>query len=298
MLRPEELTPQRWRDLLDELDRRIADAIDEYVRSRFYGASDIASGFSELAKLRIGQEPNYNLPGVAVAYAFKYLPQRVTCLMGALVLAGWPSHPTSMLDIGSGSDAGSIALELLMPGEPMQIHTVEASSEMRGLAETIAEDVRKARVRTTADYRDLVGGRLRLEASSFDLVTLSAAVPYGPGESRGLAEQISQLTNPPALIVAIEPEVKKQKLLDLRAGFDSTGFYRIEDHCCHDLPDRVRVPMMMPRLTSLLQLYSGYLYESPQLNPLGRQMIGQPPFPVYSWNTSGSYRESLILCFE
>jgi len=294
---PENLTSGQWRNLLDRMDLRISDAIEDFVRAKFYGAGDLAAGFSELYKLRGGREPDYCLPGIAVAYAFKYLPQRVTCLVATLLQAAGQRTPSAILDVGSGSDAVSLALELLAPEDVMSSVTLEFSPEMQEFGGYLLQG-QWERQRVTGDYHDLIGGGLQVGLGLFDLVTLSAAAPYGAARCGELAATISKLTSPPALIIAVEPERKARQLEELRAGFAESSFYQIEDYCCHQLTENLRIPRLLPRLTTLLRGYVPHIYKNPRLTEGGRRMIGDPPFDITSWNTLSSYKELAILCFE
>ena len=65
-----------WDALARQFDQVAADAARRDLAERQLGAGDLAAGFSELAKLRHTDEPDYSVAGVGPAYLLYYLPKR------------------------------------------------------------------------------------------------------------------------------------------------------------------------------------------------------------------------------
>src|SRR4030042_4688567 len=92
-----------WRRLHERLDRAVAESARIYLqklasRRIRIKAQDLSD---ELDELRLGREPDYDIPGLPLVYALKYMPRRVVSIFGSLlrVLGDW--YPKSVLDIGS-----------------------------------------------------------------------------------------------------------------------------------------------------------------------------------------------------
>jgi SAM-dependent methyltransferase len=298
MLRREDLDARSWWAILEELDWRIEAAVEDAIRGRFLGAGELATGFSELVKLRRGREPDYDRAGVAVAYAFRYLPQRVACILGALTLVANRAAPQRVLDLGSGSGAGLLALDLWAADSSMEVVSLEPSSDMQEFARGLFHGPQIAQSHLKNNLADLLSERVALEPQSFDLVLLSACLPYGYEHSTPLAEVVGQLTRPPAAIIIIEPQAKKAELQKLSKALVETGYYSAFDYCCHDLPEQIRYPRMLTRLTLLLQHYEDHVRHNACLSLGGRTMLGDPAYPAKSWNGLPSYKDRVLLCLE
>lgn len=104
-----------WRRLHERLDRAIAEAARLYLQrlASRHVPVNAQKWSDELDELRLGREPDYDMPGLPLVYALKYMPRRVVSIFGSVlsVLGDW--YPTSVLDIGSGTGATALALDLL-----------------------------------------------------------------------------------------------------------------------------------------------------------------------------------------
>jgi len=153
-----------WRRLHERLDRAIAEAARAYLQS--LAARGILVNArkcsEELGELRLGREPDYDLPGLLLVYALKYMPRRVVAIFGSLlsVLNSW--YPTSVLDIGSGTGATALALDLLNLPRHINLVGIEPSREMITFSESS-----RYRDRVSSAYRqgaisDLIRGNIPL----------------------------------------------------------------------------------------------------------------------------------------
>jgi predicted O-methyltransferase YrrM len=127
-----------WRRLHERLDNAVADSARVYlqklaVRHIHISAQKLSD---ELQELRFGREPDYDLAGLPLVYALKYMPRRVISVYGSLLSVIGDSYPRSVLDIGSGTGATALALDL--PNLPRHTHLlgVEPSREMIEFAES------------------------------------------------------------------------------------------------------------------------------------------------------------------
>ena len=111
----ERVDDKQWSRWMTPLDRAIDAGIRLYQERHNVRADEIAQAYTELGTLKHGQEPNYCAPGVPIAYAFSYLPQRVAILLGTLeiIRSRWKGRRISVLNIGSGCDATALAFSLM-----------------------------------------------------------------------------------------------------------------------------------------------------------------------------------------
>jgi SAM-dependent methyltransferase len=104
------------------------------------------------------------------------LPRRTISILGSLNLTLRDRFPAIVLDVGSGTGATDLALELLDAPRHIFLSGLEQSAEMIAFAHGVP-----ARRRVSAHF---VQGSLldvmdsTLEQKRFELVVLSAALPY------------------------------------------------------------------------------------------------------------------------
>jgi SAM-dependent methyltransferase len=191
-----------------------------------------------LAELRFGREPDYDLPGLPLLYALKYMPRRVVCIFGSLlsVLDTW--YPTSVLDIGSGPGTTALALDLLNLPRHINLVGIEPSREMITFSESS-----RYRDRVSAAYRqgtisDLMGGDIPLEP--FDLLVSSACLPYSFNNWSTLLTALGGYAGQESrVILMVEPGVKSEFLTSFAHRLRTRGWPTIS-FCCHDLPNVIK----------------------------------------------------------
>lgn len=283
MLPRSSFTSQFWEALISRLDRVIFSSAVAYIDREGLTGVQVAEGYREVRRtLQAGREPDYDDPAVVAGYAFQYLPKRVASLAGALSLLPNTFRPDRVLDIGSGSDATRIALSLVAPALRCEIIAVEPSSAMRSYARLIAtSNIR--RVSKAGGWEQIRQGSLNLRVGSFDLVVMSACLPYAasswaPSRWAAISRAVGELTEPPAAVIAIQPSAKFFLLSQLSAAFDGTGWYKTSRYCCHAFPTVIRKPLPLPRTSRLLE----------------RHLPGA--FYVDSWNPSRN--ESIVIGLE
>lgn len=182
-----------------------------------------AEWFKELDELRLRREPAYDTPGLAVAYATRYVVRRTVSLLGALMLAGGLVPPRTVVDFGSGTGATAVAFDLLpFPGSRTVIG-IEPSQEMRQLAACLQLSSRTVAIHRDGSLDDIVSA-LRSPIAP-QMAVFSACFPYGFEGWGDLAASFGeyQRSTSPTVIV-IEPEVKAAGLRSLRTAFRRLGW--------------------------------------------------------------------------
>ncbi|MFM6037510.1 MAG: reverse transcriptase domain-containing protein [Sphaerospermopsis kisseleviana] len=271
-----------WCDSVDEYALHI---INNYIDAISVDIDNmkecIQQGFDELDKLRKKQDPDYDLPGVPIAYAFKYLPRKIIAMTAVL------SHyfreenvpiPEKILDVGSGTDAVSIALDLFRQKMSFQITAIEPCSYMRQFA-MFRPSLRNLEVLN-------VNGRLGdwfnyLNNNYFNLIFMSSILQNSfenLGNSWWLewANELYQASTNNARLILIEPSVKVKLVNKMKWAMESSGWILREQLLLSDLfPNVFNKGCQLKKLTSLKQ-----------------ELIGNYcPWPVSGWNTYYKYNE-------
>jgi len=178
MLRPNGLNKYEWRRLHERLDRAVAEAARLYLQKLTGRHIPIAARkwSDELDELRLGREPDYDMPGLPLVYALKYMPRRVVSIFGSVlsVLGDW--YPTSVLDIGSGTGATALALDLLDLPRHINLAGIEPSREMMAFSECSRYRDRVSARYIQGSMTDLTKASISLDP--FDLLIFSACFPY------------------------------------------------------------------------------------------------------------------------
>ncbi len=81
MLRQQGPSGYEWRRLHERLDRAIAEAARLYLQglARRHARVDAQKWSDELDELRLGREPDYDMPGLALVYAQIHAPESRFC---------------------------------------------------------------------------------------------------------------------------------------------------------------------------------------------------------------------------
>jgi SAM-dependent methyltransferase len=229
-----------WRRLHERLDRAVAEAARFYLQGlATRGISvDAQKCSEELAELRFGREPDYDLPGLPLLYALKYMPRRVVCTFGSLlsVLDSW--YPTSVLDIGSGPGTTALAMDLLNLPRHINLVGIEPSREMITFSESSRYRDRVSAVYRQGAISDLIGGDIPFEP--FDLLVFSACLPYSFDDWNPLLTALGGYEGCESkMILMVEPGAKAEFLTSFARQLRARGWPTVT-FCCHDLPDVVK----------------------------------------------------------
>lgn len=229
-----------WRRLHERLDRAVAEAARLYLQrlaSRHIPVS--AQKWSdELDKLRLGREPDYDLPGLPLVYALKYMPRRVVSIFGSLLSLPDDWYPMSVLDVGSGTGATALALDLLNLPRHINLAGIEPSQEM-----IVFSECSRYRDRVSPFYRqgsmaDPTKGSICLEP--FDLLVFSACFPYSFDDWSPLLAALGDYEGPESkTILVVEPDAKHELLTSFQRRLRYRGWPTVT-FCCHDLPDVIK----------------------------------------------------------
>ncbi len=110
MLQSDRLSVFEWRQLVERLDRAVAEAARGYMKqlqARHIPLTP-AAWAQELDELARGREPDFRTPGLPLVYALKYMPRRVISVLGSLLTLASDRYPTNVLDMGSGTGAAAL----------------------------------------------------------------------------------------------------------------------------------------------------------------------------------------------
>jgi hypothetical protein len=121
-------TQHSWNRFVDGLDDRIASAAERLIATKNLSTAALVEAFRELSKFRTpgGADPNYDCPGLAVAYLLHNQGMR-TAAMAVAMSALDRSRLSRIPDIGSGLDATALAIELATDSEGVEYVGVEPS---------------------------------------------------------------------------------------------------------------------------------------------------------------------------
>ena len=174
MLAQKTLNNYEWQRLHERLDRAVAEAALGYLHQLTIRRIriNVQQLYGELDELRLGREPDYDMPGLPLVYALKYMPKRIVSIFGSLfsVLDGW--YPKSVLDVGSGTGATAVAMDLLNLPRHINLLGIEPSQEMIHFSECSRWQNRVSTKYRQGSIADLAKDRISL--TTFDLVVFSA----------------------------------------------------------------------------------------------------------------------------
>lgn len=240
MITIKNLNDYEWRRLHERLDKGVAEAALGYLRKLIIRRIPINAQQlgDELDELRLGREPDYDTPGLPLVYALKYMPRRVVSIFGSLlsVLNGW--YPKSVLDVGSGTGATAIAMDLLDLPHHISLLGIEPSLEMILFSECSEWWHRVSTSYRQGSIADLA--QVIVSLLTFDLVVFSACFPYGFDNWSPLLTALGDYEGQESkMILAIEPDAKADLLASFQHRLRSRG-WPTTTFCCHDLPDVIK----------------------------------------------------------
>jgi SAM-dependent methyltransferase len=223
MLQLDKINDFEWRRLVERLDRGVAESARSYLAQLHARRVAIRAAHwgDELEELRLAREPDYDMPGLPLAYALKYMPRRVISVLGALLSLNLDRYPSRVLDIGSGTGATALALDLLDAPRHIALTGVEPSHEMRAFAGSS-----RFAGRVTARYTDGSVGADTLPALSlrdFDLLVFSATFPYRFDDWQPLLDAIGNYDSD-RMILVVEPDAKSSILDSFSRRLSARGW--------------------------------------------------------------------------
>jgi SAM-dependent methyltransferase len=254
MLTKKSLNNYEWRRLHDRLDQAVASVALDYlhklaIRRIHINVQQLSD---ELDELRLGREPDYNMPGLPLVYALKYMPKRIISIFGSLlsVLDGW--YPKSVLDVGSGTGATAIAIDLLNLPHHINLLGIEPSQEMILFSEGSRWQNRVSTKYRQGSIADLA--KDSLSNMPFELVVLSACFPYDYDDWSPLLAAFGDYKGQDSkMVLAVEPDAKADLLVSFQKRLRSRGWPTIT-FCCHDLPDNIKDDTLpLPQMTNVWQ---------------------------------------------
>ncbi len=272
-----------WDAIFASLDSAAADAarVDRAIR----GITDdeLAAGFSALANLRRGAEPNYEERGLGTAYLLYYLAKRAANFAIGASAIELPLGTVRVLDIGAGTNAATLSLGICLPSRQFEIWAVEPSAEMAAAGNTAVRSLPNATVHPVAATLDDVLQQRVLELQEFDLVCMSAMLPYGweiPAKTDRveLGEAFLLRVAPGGTLLVVEPGAKVREL---------AKFERCLDHTCmscriasgDELSSVVLWDRDLEQTSSVLREWYPGMRRSGKLSAEAEDLAGRP-FPL------------------
>jgi len=284
MLLRQEPNEHEWRRLHERLDTAVAESARVYlqklaVRHVHIRAQELSD---ELRELRFGREPDYDLPGLPLVYALKYMPRRVVSVFGSLLslLGDW--YPRSVLDIGSGTGATALALDLLNLPRHAGLMGIEPNQEMIQFAESSRYRHRVSSRYMQGSIGDLAQGNISLKP--FDLLVFSACLPYNFDDWDLLMAVIGEYQGQESKrILVVEPDAKNDLLISFRRRLTARG-WPTAAFCCHDLPDVIKQDdLPLPEMTDVCQRLGLDGLPRTWWNPPDDKFLVANPEPTSSW---------------
>jgi len=293
MPRPDILEPRTWRHIHEQIDRSVAEAARTYlqklaVRRISFDRDEL---LDEIAELKMGREPDYSKPGFALLYALRYMPRRTISILGSLNATLTNRYPATVLDVGSGTGASTLALELLDAPRHIFLSGLEQSAEMIAFAQGVPARRRVSTHFSQGSLLDVMGSML--EEKRFELIVLSAALPYEFDQWSTVSDAFGRYeSNESTMILIVEPESKADFLDALEKKFKAKGWPTLR-LCCHDLPDILKendLPLReMKDLAKRLGLEEDVFPIRSWWNPPDDRFLIANPEPAWTPNPSAAF---------
>lgn len=239
------LSLEQWRGTIERLDRIVADGARGYLQNlRSRGVViDPLAWTRELDRLIRGQPLDYGRPGLPLMYAIRYMPKRVISLMGALsMIPGRP--PSSLTDVGSGTGATIVAMQLLHADTEQRLTGIDASSEMTQFARETQHRRRVPAVFAGGTIESLTtdSGPIR----SSEAVTFSA--PFDRTFDRWVPLATAFERTATQTILAVEPESRAFLLDQFEMALRGRGWVTQRSGSV-ETPEFMKTDLPLPSLT-------------------------------------------------
>lgn len=241
-----DLTPERWQQMASRLDRIASDAARAYLQGlRGRDVPIDPLGWSrELERLIRGAPIEYGREGLPLMYALRYMPKRVVALLGALT-GGLTELPSTLLDVGTGTGATLVALQLLHPDAQTQLTGLDASLEML----EFARGTQAGRSRPAALVYGTIEGLMEDPGpfAGAEVVTFSAPFARDFDEWPRLADALSRPAHATRRIIVVEPEFRVHLVDGFEAALRERG-WEVRRASSAGLPDFMKEPRGMHSL--------------------------------------------------
>jgi len=282
-----------WAAIIREVDAVTARAVALDRERRHITFDELAGGFSELAKLRQGEEPDYDARGLGTAYLLYYLARRALNTADACLELGELTGEIRVLDIGAGTNAGALALAAAFPAARFLVDAVEPTPEMAAAGEFAGTELPNLALRPVAATLDDILQQEALPGEAYDLVMMSALLPYGWRkdtliERVEFGEQLLLRLRPGGHILVIEPRAKLDELevfegclerTGIESRFGETNTAAEEDH-------------ILVACSEIMRAWHATVSRSPAFSVHAAAMLdGRDRFPM----TAGSARPDVTL---
>ncbi|AFZ42270.1 hypothetical protein PCC7418_0012 [Halothece sp. PCC 7418] len=280
-------TEDHYEQLCNYIDELLTERLKRYINLFNVDEKQITDGLDELKhKLKKGEDPDYNSPGVAVAYALQYLPRKIIIATGVLEYYFSDYNipvPRNVLDIGSGNDPVSIALGLCFPDDKVKIKAIEPSKAMRDLGKMCSSDFSNLEVLNVAGS---IGGCWleHLNSNYYDLIMMSSVLQKSFKDQENqwnfLAEYLYQSSTKEAKLISIEPITQKKNILvkKMKQAMLNYGW---------NLEQQLSMRQLFPEISVKCKHLE-------KLTNLQNELIGNyRGYPVETWNNNSSYNERI-----
>jgi len=290
----ERFTQSAWDEYVRSLDQIIFAAIERDITNRALDAHDLVHGCTEVVKLRRGQEPDYSVRGVAPIYNFTYLAQRVSSLALAFTKIELADNVV-VLDIGAGTGATSIALQMFRNGRRIRLTASDPSAEMQAAATAL--DCPDLSINHLARPVEYVLRTVPPIDHVWDMIVLSACLPYRFGQSqtatqgRSAGLNIARRLAPGGCVLVVEPKSKLTEPRRMRAWLSAAGLRTVELSSDDLNKDELVLERRLPRATSKLAEWSGRMTFTRELVGDAATLIHDSAgwlYAVKSWNPRAS----------
>jgi RNA-directed DNA polymerase len=263
------------------VDKYCCLIINKYIENENISVQEIREGFDELNKLKQRKDPDYDLSGVPVAYAFMYLPRKIIAMTATLCHFFKEDKvfiPKNLLDVGSGTDAVSIALGLFRHKINLNITAIEPNEYMRRFAicKPNFPNLKIENVKGSIGY-----WHKPLSENYYDLIIMSSVLQnsfymkyndWWLKWTKDLYEASTKLGK----VIIIEPSMKFESMNKMRSAMEDVGW---------NLQEELKLSDLLPQVSR-----KGRVLEN--LTELKKELIGSYwQWDVKSWNTYHKYNE-------
>lgn len=252
--------PSQWSSFAAFVDQVMSDAIETYQSANgAWTQTEAVAAFNELFRIarspkRGGGDPNYRDRDIPVAYSYFYAPRQVSVIAHVLQqlseVVGSDASFDNVVDIGSETDAGALAVHFSGRFGGKQFYSFDSSPRMLSLARAI--DIGFVRDHRMMSLEEIAAGDelpqdvdLALLAHTFQYRHIHGSVNFFDN----LSLSMSRMLRPGAVCVVMGPSVKSEALQRLRGSLIRSSCFDISD--VHEaIPSWLSSGTVLPRLTA------------------------------------------------